>query len=97
MSQKILDIYITFANNNVDNLLRAFNLIRCIPKKSEKDKLKIPEKFLSININNSILNNLNSENNLKKNNSLEEIDLIKDEEKDYFYLFKNKNFKKTNF
>ena len=51
LSQKILDIYITFANNNVDNLLRAFNLIRCIPKKSEKDKLKIPEKFLSININ----------------------------------------------
>ena len=87
LSQKILNIYITFTNNNLEELLKTFKLIKCENKMSEKEKFKNLEIISSTNIiNNRILNNIIS----KTKNSSEEMQLIKDEGIYYFYILKNK-------
>ena len=91
LSQKILNIYITFTNNNLDELLKTFKLIECKHKKSDNDKLNNPDENSSININKGISNNLNLEKDSNNKISSEESELNKTEVIDYFYIFKNKN------
>jgi len=96
LSKKILNIYITFTNNNLEELLKTFKLIKK-QKKSDQDILINREKSSLININNSItnnINNINSEADSKNNNSLDKSNLINNEEEeiDYLELIKNKKF-----
>ena len=88
LSQKILNIYITFTNNNLDELLRTFKIIKCENKMSEKDKFKNLGEISIANFNNITLNKKILDSEIEK--SLEESKLIIDERIDYFYLFKNR-------
>ena len=86
LSQKILNTYITFINNNSNELLKAFKLIKCENKNLKEDKSN-QEKHSSNNINiNSSIININSEEDSKKNNSLKESEVNKAEEIDILNL-----------
>ena len=54
--------YITFKNNNLKKLLKAFELIKCEYKEEEKD----PELNSSLIINNNISSNIEIKQNLKE-------------------------------
>ena len=91
LSQKILNIYITFINNNLKELLKTFELVNY-----GDDEKEISEEVSSLNINNIISNNAYLEGNSKKKNSLEDTAKTKGEEIDYFYLIQNKSNKDKN-
>jgi len=79
LSQKILNIYITFINNNLKELLKTFELIKYKTGKSEKDETNNSKKLSSIIVNLQ-----------KDKNKLLDSEESKNEIIDYFYLLKNK-------
>ena len=88
LSQKILNIYITIINNNLKDIIKTFNLIKC------EDSAKDSEENQPININNSKMpKNKEKEGDLSKKKGLGKE--VKNEIIDYFYLFENK-FNKDN-
>jgi len=62
LSKNILTTYITFKNNNLKKLLKAFELIKCEYKEEEKDL----ELNSSLIINNNISSNIEIKQNLKE-------------------------------
>ena len=83
LSRKILNIYMTFANNNLKELLKTFELIKWTYKKPLKDMIDISEENSLKNINNNISNNTLLKGFLEKKN----------EEKEELYLIQNKSNK----
>ena len=51
LSQKILNIYIEYLNNNLKRIIKTFELIKWDYNKTEKQQNKITEELSSININ----------------------------------------------
>ena len=96
LSQKILNLYITFTNNNLEDLLKVFELKEYEYKKSDEDEKNISKGASSLNINNNISNNiiLKKDSNIKK--SLEDSIENKNDVIDYFYLLQNKSKKDKN-
>ena len=80
LSQNILNIYITFTNNNLKELLNTFKLKKCEYKEEKETD------------NNNISNNMDIERILKKEQLPVNPKVIKDERIDNFYLVK-KNLK----
>ena len=86
LSQKILNIYITFTNNNLKELLKIFELVKFDNKNLKKDEKETSQ----ININFCISNNAYLIGKSKFINSLADSEK-KNEEIDYFYLLQNKH------
>ena len=80
LSQKILNFYITFINNNLKELLNTFKLIKL--DKSEKDEINNQEELYSININYNLQ---------KDKNKFLDSEESKNETIDYLYLLQNKS------
>ena len=74
----------TFANNNLKELLKTFELINWTYKKPQKDKIEISEGHSLNNINNNITNNA----------LLKGFSETKNEEIEYFDLVQNASKKK---
>jgi len=91
LSQKILNIYITLTNNNLEDLLKAFDLIKLDYKKPDKEEESIREEVSSLEINNNISNNVYLKRDSKLKNSFEEFIKIKNKKIDYFYILQNKS------
>ena len=81
LSQTILNTYITFLNNNLKELLKTFELIKCEYETTEKDEIKNTKELSSININYNL--------SINKNLWLDSAE-IKNEKKENFYLIQNK-------
>jgi hypothetical protein len=86
LSQKILNTYITFINNNLQDLLKTFELIKCDYKEEEKNT----EQDSNINININNLNNIDNELDSKKERLSLDKKVIKDERIDYLYLLQKR-------
>ena len=88
LSQKILNIYITFINNNLKELSKTFELIKCNYKNEEKDKFNNSEESSSIIINNDFQKKLYLKENSK--NKLVDLEEVKNEKEELLFLFQNK-------
>jgi len=85
LSQKILNIYITFINNNLKELLKIFELTKWENEMTEEDKIQNSNELSTIKIN----------YHLSKNEKLFlESGENKNEKIDYFYLILNQSNKK---
>jgi len=96
LSQKILNIYITFINNNLNELLETFKLIKCEYSNLKKDSKNLnddklnSEKLSQNNTNNTENNSKLKEEDSKKNNSLKKSEVIKNKEINYLNLYQNR-------
>ena len=88
LSQKILNIYITFIYNNLEELLKTFELEKCHHKRPEKSHIKNIESCSLQNINIDKSNNIDLKGDSKQINSLESMKEIKN--KEIVYLIQNK-------
>jgi len=85
LSQKILNTYITFINNNLKEILKAFELIKCEYKEEINDELNS-----STNINNNKSSKKDNKLDPKEEKPSVDSKEVKDEKIDYFYLLQNK-------